>query len=972
MICPFCRAENPADAPRCVSCAREFIATGGETIAGGASAAPDPNATVLHSSMQSSSAARTAASNAPAVAAGVLTPPPTPAPSSPSGPPISGSGSGSSPSAASISFSLEPGSDFGPRYRIESKLGEGGMGAVYKAYDKDLDRTVAIKLLRVGMAAEPAAMARFKQELLLASKVSHKNILRIHDLGDVGGIKFISMAYVEGEDLSHVLRREGKLPVERIVKIARQLCGALDAAHSEGVVHRDLKPQNVLLDREANCYISDFGLAKSLEAGAAGMTRSGEFLGTPKYMSPEQVDAKPVDNRSDLYSLGLMLYEMAAGEVPFTGDSVLQVMYARVKTKPKPVKQLREDLPDYLARVIMRCLEKDPAARYQSAKEILVDLDAERATSSTRTVQIQLPAQGWKLWAGVSGAVVLLLVVLLAIPAVRHAIFGGGTGGGLTSRGVPALTEGKFLAVVPFRVLGDPTTLNYIADGLVEGLSAKFFQLRDVKLASAAAVEKAKAKRKDSIEAIAKDLGVNLVIHGMVQGNAEKIRVIVNLEDMAEGKRLWSQEFSGVSGDLLTLEDQMYAKLSDALELKATPEELARGAARPTENIEAYDLYLKGRNAMRNSSDLRNVEAAVKFFEDALKKDPRFALAYTGIADAGLIMYREKKDPFWSEKALAAAQQAGQIDDKKAEVRFSLGSVYRATGKTAEAIAELKHALALAPNSDEGSRRLGSAYLSAGNKEEALKAYQQAIKINPYYWDNHNALGVAYLRYGDSEKALTSFQKVIELEPDNAFGYQNIGAVYFRQGKYEQSIPAFQRALQIRPDYALYSNLGTAYFYLKRYAESVPQFEKAVEMNPNEQVAVGNLADAYRWSGQKDKAMATYDKAISLAFKELQVNPRSAGALGSLAVYYAKKGDAAKAADFIRRAREIQRSDVQLMYKEAQIYALGGKNPEAFRALREAFQKGYSPEEAKDDPELKSLQSQPEFDRLLREFAKKS
>ncbi len=872
---------------------------------------------------------------------------------------------------ASMTFSLEPGSDFGPRYRIESKLGEGGMGAVYKAYDKDLDRTVAIKLLRVGMAAEPAAMARFKQELLLASKVSHKNILRIHDLGDVGGIKFISMAYVEGEDLSHVLRREGKLPVERIVKIARQLCGALDAAHSEGVVHRDLKPQNVLLDREANCYISDFGLAKSLEAGAAGMTRSGEFLGTPKYMSPEQVDAKPVDNRSDLYSLGLMFYEMAAGEVPFAGDSVLQVMYARVKTKPKPVKQLREDLPDYLARLIMRCLEKDPAARYQSANEILADLDAEKATSVTRTVQFQIPAQGWKLWAGLGGAVVLLLVVLLAIPAVRHTIFGGGTGGGLTSRGVPALTEGKFLAVIPFRVVGDANTLNYIADGLVEGLSAKFFQLRDVKLASAAAVEKAKAKRKDSIEDIAKDLGANLVIHGTVRGNAEKISVIVNLEDMAEGKRLWSQEFSGVSGDLLTLEDQMYAKLSDKLELKGTPEELARGAARPTENIEAYDLYLKGRNAMRNSSDLRNVDAAVRFFEDALKKDPRFALAYTGIADAGLIMYREKKDPFWSDKALAAAQQAGQIDDKKAEVRFSLGSVYSATGKSTEAVVELKHALELAPNSDEGYRRLGNAYASGGRKDEALQAYQQAVKINPYYWDNHNALGTAYFRYGDLDKALAEFQKVTELEPDNTFGHQNIGAVYFGQGKYEQSIPAFQKALQIRPDYALYSNLGTAYFFLKRYAESVPQFEKAVEMNPNEQIAVGNLADAYRWSGQKDKAMATYDKAISLALKELQVNPRKAGALGSLAVYYAKKGDAGKAVDFIRRARDIQRNDVQLMYSEAQVYALAGKNPEALRSLREAFQKGYSPEEAKNDPELKNLQTQPEFDRLVREFGKK-
>jgi tetratricopeptide (TPR) repeat protein len=560
-------------------------------------------------------------------------------------------------------------------------------------------------------------------------------------------------------------------------------------------------------------------------------------------------------------------------------------------------------------------------------------------------------------------------VLAFAIPGERNFILHPGRGSPATRNGVPALSEGKFLAVLHFRVLGDQGSLGYIADGLGEGLSAKFFQLRDLRLASPSAVEK--ANRNAPIEKTARSLGVNLVIHGLVQGNADKIRVIVNLEDIADGQRLWSQEFSGVSQDLLTLEDQIYAGLSSALELKPTSEELARGAVRPTENIEAYDLYLKGRNAMRGSQDVRNIQAAIRFYEDALKKDTNFALAYTGVADASLLMWRETKDSFWSQKALAAAQQAQRLNDHLPEVRFVLGSVYNTTGKFAEAIAELKRALELAPNSDEGYRRLGGAYLSLGRKEEAIQAYEHALSINPYYWVNQNALGSAYFNFGEFDKALAAFRRVTELEPNNAFGYDNIGSVYFRLGEYEECVKWFQQSLQIQPHYAAYSNLGTAYFFLKRYNEAVPMFEKAVEMNPNEQTAMGNLADAYRWSEKKEKAGATYDKAIALAFKELQVNPRSASTMGFLALYYAKKGDKARALDFIRRARSMDPTDVYLMYSQAQIAAIVGQTADALRYLRDAFAKKYPVDEALNDPELQTLQKMPEFDRLTREFRRK-
>ena len=875
-------------------------------------------------------------------------------------------------SALNVSGGLEPRMDFGPRFRIEKLLGAGGMGKVYKAFDKELSRMVALKTLLPELVSDHLLTQRFKQELLLASKISHRNILRIHDLGEVEGVKFITMAFIEGKDLNQLLKEEQPFPLERSLKIARQLCEALDAAHSEGVVHRDFKPQNVLVGNNDHVYVSDFGLATSLETAKMGMTRTGAVMGTPRYMSPEQVEGKPVDSRSDLYALGLVFYEMVTGTTPFSGESTWQLMYQRVQVIPKDVKLVNPALPDYVARVIMHCLEKDPAKRYQSAKDILADLDAGRSPSvtSTRTVQINLPVVE-KRWLYAAGGMILLVGLFFAIPKTRHWVFGASTVGTSASgtTGVPSISQAKFVAVLPFRVLGDQSSLGYVADGLVEATSAKLFQLKDVRLASSTAA--AKTDPKAPLSQVGKELGVNLIVHGTVQGSGDNLRVTVNLENLAENRLVWSKEFAGVTGDLLTIEDQMYTQLVDALALKPSNDELGRAASHPTENIEAYDLYLRGRNAMGGQLKVGNVEAAIGYFEGAIKKDSSFALAYTGLADASLRMYREKKDTQWADKALSASQQAERLNDNLAEVHTALGGVYSATGKYAEAIVELRRALELAPNSDEGYRRLGDAYRASGRKEEAIQAYQKGIEVSPYYWFNWNALGTAYYRFGDNQKALQAFQRVTELEPSNAAAYRNIGAVYFQQNKWNECVPAFQKSLELEQHSATYSNLGTAYFYLKRYDDAIKMFEKALEMKPNYELAVGNLADAYRWSGRKQEAMATYDKAIALAYKDLQVNPRAANTMGNLALYYAKKGDSAHALEFIRHARSIEPENISLLYNQAVVYCLADRQTEALRVLEEALQKGYSLEEIKNDPELSELQNLPQFGQLLKKFTKK-
>ena len=629
---------------------------------------------------------------------------------------------------------LQPGEELGPRFVVEALLGEGGMGRVYKVYDRELDRYAALKVLLPDLAGDPQIIQRFKHELLLASRISHKNILRIHDLSEADGVKFITMAFVDGEDLHGILKKERPLPLERSLKLARQMCDALDAAHAEGVVHRDFKPHNVLIGKDDQVFVSDFGLATSFETAKMGMTRSGAFVGTPRYMSPEQVEGGTIDHRSDLYSLGLVMYEMMTGEVPFSGESTWQVMYQRVKEKPKDPKLLKPDLPDWVARIVMHCLERDPALRYQTARDILTDIDANRSPSIPHGVRFRVPS-GASRWLIAGGAGLLLgATIFLAVPATRHLVFRSGAGEPVNP-GLPPLSEGKFIAVLPFRVLGADNSLNYVADGLNEALSAKLFQLSDVRIASASAALKVN-DQKTPLPRIAKDLGVNYIIHGLVQGAGDKLRIVVNLENMVDNRLQWSQEFTGVTGDLLTLEDQIYGKLTEVLQTK-TPN--GSGATHPTENIAAYDLYLRGRTALRGQQDPKNVQAAITFFDDAIKKDPSFALAYAGMADASLFMYRDKKDRFWSEKAIASAQQAERLNDKLPEVHFSLGTAYAAIGQTSQAILELKRALEISPNSDEAYRRLGRAYAATGQKDEAIKALQKAVEINPYYWTNQSA-----------------------------------------------------------------------------------------------------------------------------------------------------------------------------------------------------------------------------------------
>ncbi len=852
-------------------------------------------------------------------------------------------------------LALQPNSSFGTRYLIEAVLGQGGMGTVYKARDLELERPVALKLVRAELASKPASFERLKQEILLASSISHRNILRIHDLGEVDGLKFVSMAYVDGTDLAEILRAQGPLPIGRAIDYAIQICEALQAAHGENVVHRDLKPRNVLISKDDRAFITDFGVAFSL--AAEGVTDS---FGTPEYMAPEQVEGKTLDHRVDLYSFGLILYQMATGALPFQADTTIQTLFQRVTAPPRSPKVLNPELPDALSTLILKCLERDPEMRYQSATDILEDLRRIQKDQPLVSDQPAPAANKPKVHRGrwvAAACVAAALILAAAIPQARNrmaALLGTPKAGAVVAR---------YVAVIPMRVPGDDPALSLIADGLVDTLSTRLAQLSGVHLASPTAA--ARVNPREPLARIAQSLGARLIVQGEVSGTGDKVQIAVTINEPDTGRRLWTHAFSGFRQDILTIQDQVFQQTAAALDLKLSSEDRARAATHPTEDVGAYGLYLSGRNLLTGVRDQKNLDKSLGLFQSAIDKDANFALAYTGLADASRYMYDLTKDGVWTNRALGAATHAQQLNDNLPEVHFALGSIYDATGKTAQAIAELNRALQLAPNSDEAYRRIGRAYSNAGRKAEALANFQKAIDTNPYYWLNYNLLGIALVQSGDNERALQAFKKVTEVDPSRDSGWSNIGFIDHNLGKWDESVSMYKKAVELAPSAANYTRLGVSVFFLGRCDEAKSYYDKALALNPGT-LTLANLADADRCLGQKAEAAKYYQLAIDKALRALQVNPRDASTLGALGEFYAKKGDVTRGLEFTRRALALDSKNAQILYQGAVASALGGDKRRSLELLTQAIQNGYSRMEAASDRDLKLISSEPEFKKLTR------
>lgn len=973
MTCSACQFANAAGASRCARCGRALQADAAATMA------PAPRAAAT---------ARTGAAAAPALAVSdsdpSLTQARTPVPIAPQSdpdatlitnsplsatiPPARSAGVGTSMAASAAQPAPSSAGwlpNFGSRYEVIAMLGKGGMGTVYKARDLELDRLVALKLLRPELIPDAAAIQRFKQELLLASKISHRNILRIHDLGDANGIKFISMAYIEGQDLHDVIQKEGRLPLPRALSFARQILEALDAAHAEGVVHRDLKPQNIMVDADDHLYVMDFGLAKSAEADTH-MTMTGQVVGTPQYMAPEQVEGGAIDHRADLYAFGLILDEMLTGELVFKAESAFHLMLMRIREAPRPPRQVVPELPEYLERIVMRCLMRAPADRYQSAREILNDLNAEAAEAVPEQETLQLSRTGaaaqqrkrtaTRVVALALAAGVAVGAVVVAVPSLRH------RAESIIARGTAAVPA-QHVAVLPLQVVNNDPQLSLIALGIQQSLTAKLAAAHQVTVADSAAVDRIDQSK--PAKRIAELLGANWLVRGSVQGSVQNFRIALTLTDIGTGKEsVLSRD--GSSGDLLNAEDKLYEQVSSALALKLSTQEQASAQAQATQSEAAYDLYLQGKSAMRGQADIRNVNKAIEYFTKATETDNSFALAYAGLADAYMRAYNENKDKSLADRALSAAQRADDLDRdfRIPQVHFTVGDILARTGSTEQGLSQLRRAVEAAPNSDEGYRHLGDAYL--GKKPaDAIQPFQKAIEVNPFYWLNHNELAIAYYKSGNYAGAMNEWTKVTQLDSENLFGLTNLGALQVQNGRFSDGATTLQRALKVKETAPAYTNLGTAYYYLGKFPEAVAAFQKAVELKPNYALNLENLADGLRLSGRANDATPFYEKAIALALDQLKVNSKDATAKSILALCYAKTGKKFDAEQQIDQAIAIDSKNPDLLYSKVLVQAFAGEDAAALETLKEAMANGAQAFMANAEPDLARLRSNPDFQRIV-------
>lgn len=857
-------------------------------------------------------------------------------------------------------------------YQILGLAGAGGMGMVYRALDVKLQRLVALKFLPDEVLSSKSDKERFLREARTASSLDHSNIGIIYGIEETpDGRPFIVMAFYEGETLARKILR-GPLALSEAVDIAVQIARGLTEAHTRAVVHRDIKPGNILLTQHHVAKIVDFGLARMTLA--TGSTQTMGTAGTIGYMSPEQTMGKSVDQRTDIWALGVVIAEMVTGKNPFRRDNPPATIFAILNEVP----DLPDEVPLELRRIIYRALSKDAATRYALCSEMLADLEAFRGTldpgsgqwrvsqSSTSNASYRETvehasrnlwppptsrAKNSMWWLGSFVALAALFGLLLFIPAIREriaAVFG---------------KHQEHIAVLSFENVGGNPANEAVSDGLMDSLSSRLTNL-DVGEQSLWVVPTSEIRRLKVTDpgTALRQLGATMVVKGSISREGDDIRLTVNLIDTKTLRQVGSAALEDRAGDLATLQDEAVARLARLMHINVTADMLRNtgGSVTPA----AYEGYLKALGYLQRYDKPGNLDASIAVLESAVKADPRFALGFAELGEAYRLKYVTEVNPKWVDEAMANCQKAAQLDDRIPAVYVTLGRLHDSTGKHDLAVQEFQHALRLNARDPDALSGLAHAYENAGRIQDAEENFKKASALRPDSWIGHNDLGLFYDRQGKYEESIAESRKAIELTPDNAQVYMNLGATLIdtadkkREAEAEQ---ALKKSIEIRPSYPAYANLGQLYYLQKRYADSAAMTEKALQLNDNNYLVWNNLVAAYEWLKQSGKAAAARARAIELADKAATLNPQDAIAQSKLASFYAREKLRDKAVSRTQTALALAPNDPSVLGDIVTVYEYLGERSQAIEYAKRAFQSGYAFEQLSNDPDMQSLIRDPKF-----------
>jgi len=810
---------------------------------------------------------------------------------------------------------LEPGDVLGNRYEILQLLGEGGMGAVYKARDRELDRPVALKLIRPELASSPAMLARFKQELLLSRQVTHKNVIRIYDLGDADGVKFITMEFVEGKDLRALIHEKKKFSPEESIRIMQQVCEALDAAHSVGVIHRDLKPQNIMQESSGRILVMDFGLARTMEGD--GMTQTGALVGTMDYMSPEQALGRELDQRSDLFTAGLILYELLTGKMPFRADSVLASLIKRTQERAVPVSDLDKTIPGALSGIVSKCLERDPKLRYQTAKELLRDIDTWQGKRAAATLGFHADVKPWGQtipWPLIGG--VLTVLLLLAVGYVfRRALFSPSS-----ARGGPTLS----LAVIPFQNASGDQNWDWLGPSLADMLSTDVGQsshlrtvppdrvqqvFHDLRITPNSVVDSSTLGR------IAEFTNADTLVWGQYTRLGDQFRIDATLQDRKHNRTIRVKSEAGSQQDLSAAVDRLAEEIRKNLSLSPDlQKELKAQSFKPTStSVDALRDYNEGLQMLRQGN---NLEAQKKLLA-ATNEDAQFAEAFSRLAQA-----------------------------------------YSALGYDNEAEQSARHAVELSQSLPLAQRYFIEASQAriAKDNQKAIAAYQNLEKSFPDNLDVLSALGGLYEDAGDFDKARVYYGKVLQADGKNVDTLLAMGRVEIKAGNSQAGLDPLDRARHLAIDLdnqeqqaLILQATGIAYRLMNKPNEALRNYQDSIAINQKlgqkrgVAASLAEIAQVQLMLGKPDAALASYNEALKIR-REIGAKKEAGDTLIDLGNFYLQRGQPDQALQAFKESLQVQRDAGDETYQSlclnniANAYALKGEYEDALTYLQQALQ----------------------------------